>query len=67
MFETSMIARPIVIGIAILGCVAPLCASAQYRPEVQGISVASDIYAHIAGIDLGVEDISRPLPGQIAS
>ena len=26
--------------------------NAQYRPEVQGISVASDIYAHIAGIDL---------------
>ncbi|MDB5759524.1 MAG: hypothetical protein JWM30_2813, partial [Burkholderia sp.] len=24
----------------------------QYRPEMQGISVASDIYAHIAGIDL---------------
>ena len=26
--------------------------NAQYRPEVQGISVASDIYAHIAGVDL---------------
>lgn len=26
--------------------------NAQYRPEVQGISVPSDIYAHIAGIDL---------------
>jgi len=26
--------------------------NAQYRPELQGISVASDIYAHIAGIDL---------------
>jgi len=26
--------------------------NAQYRPEMQGISVASDIYAHIAGIDL---------------
>jgi uncharacterized circularly permuted ATP-grasp superfamily protein len=24
----------------------------QYRPEMQGISVASDIYAHIAGIDI---------------
>jgi len=24
----------------------------QYRPEMQGVSVASDIYAHIAGIDL---------------
>jgi uncharacterized circularly permuted ATP-grasp superfamily protein len=26
--------------------------NAQYRPELRGISVASDIYAHIAGIDL---------------
>jgi len=26
--------------------------NAQYRPEMQGITVASDIYAHIAGIDL---------------
>ena len=26
--------------------------NAQYRPEMQGISVASDIYAHIAGIDI---------------
>jgi uncharacterized circularly permuted ATP-grasp superfamily protein len=26
--------------------------NAQYRPEMQGISVPSDIYAHIAGIDL---------------
>src|SRR4051794_34815179 len=26
--------------------------NAQYRPEMQGISVASDIYAHIAGIDV---------------
>lgn len=26
--------------------------NAQYRPEIQGISVVSDIYAHIAGIDL---------------
>jgi uncharacterized circularly permuted ATP-grasp superfamily protein len=24
----------------------------QYRPEMQGISVASDIYAHIAGVDV---------------
>ena len=24
----------------------------QYRPEMQGISVASDIYAHIAGVDI---------------
>ena len=26
--------------------------NAQYRPEMQGIAVASDIYAHIAGVDL---------------
>jgi uncharacterized circularly permuted ATP-grasp superfamily protein len=26
--------------------------NAQYRPEMQGISVVSDIYAHIAGIDI---------------
>jgi uncharacterized circularly permuted ATP-grasp superfamily protein len=26
--------------------------NAQYRPEMQGISVASDIYVHIAGIDI---------------
>ncbi|WEF35889.1 circularly permuted type 2 ATP-grasp protein [Pseudoduganella chitinolytica] len=26
--------------------------NAQYRPEMQGIRVASDIYAHIAGIDI---------------
>lgn len=26
--------------------------NAQYRPEMQGIKVASDIYAHIAGIDI---------------
>jgi uncharacterized circularly permuted ATP-grasp superfamily protein len=26
--------------------------NAQYRPEMQGISVASDIYAHMAGIDI---------------
>jgi uncharacterized circularly permuted ATP-grasp superfamily protein len=26
--------------------------NAQYRPEMQGIAVASDIYAHIAGIDI---------------
>jgi uncharacterized circularly permuted ATP-grasp superfamily protein len=26
--------------------------NAQYRPEMQGISVPSDIYAHIAGIDI---------------
>ena len=26
--------------------------NAQYRPEMQGISVASDIYAHIAGVDI---------------
>jgi len=26
--------------------------NAQYRPEMQGISVTSDIYAHIAGIDI---------------
>lgn len=26
--------------------------NAQYRPEMQGINVASDIYAHIAGIDI---------------
>jgi uncharacterized circularly permuted ATP-grasp superfamily protein len=26
--------------------------SAQYRPEMQGISVASDIYAHISGVDI---------------
>jgi uncharacterized circularly permuted ATP-grasp superfamily protein len=26
--------------------------NAQYRPEMQGITVASDIYAHIAGIDI---------------
>ena len=26
--------------------------NSQYRPEMQGISVASDIYAHIAGVDI---------------
>jgi uncharacterized circularly permuted ATP-grasp superfamily protein len=26
--------------------------NAQYRPEMQGISVASNIYAHIAGVDI---------------
>lgn len=26
--------------------------NAQYRPEMQGISVVSDIYAHIAGVDI---------------
>jgi uncharacterized circularly permuted ATP-grasp superfamily protein len=26
--------------------------NSQYRPEMQGISVASDIYAHIAGVDV---------------
>ncbi len=26
--------------------------NAQYRPEMQGISVPSDIYAHIAGVDI---------------
>jgi uncharacterized circularly permuted ATP-grasp superfamily protein len=26
--------------------------NAQYRPEMQGISVSSDIYAHIAGVDI---------------
>jgi len=26
--------------------------NAQYRPEMQGISVMSDIYAHIAGVDI---------------
>jgi uncharacterized circularly permuted ATP-grasp superfamily protein len=26
--------------------------NAQYRPEMQGIKVANDIYAHIAGIDI---------------
>jgi len=26
--------------------------NAQYRPEMQGIAVSSDIYAHIAGIDI---------------
>ena len=26
--------------------------NAQYRPEMQGISVTSDIYAHIAGVDI---------------
>lgn len=26
--------------------------NAQYRPEMQGIAVASDIYAHIAGVDI---------------
>ncbi|MGV2290417.1 circularly permuted type 2 ATP-grasp protein [Trinickia sp. YCB016] len=26
--------------------------NAQYRPEMQGVSVARDIYAHIAGIDI---------------
>ncbi|MDQ9170574.1 circularly permuted type 2 ATP-grasp protein [Oxalobacteraceae bacterium R-40] len=26
--------------------------NSQYRPEMQGVSVASDIYAHIAGIDI---------------
>ncbi len=26
--------------------------NAQYRPEMQGIPVASDVYAHIAGVDI---------------
>src|SRR5471032_1022950 len=26
--------------------------NAQYRPEMQGISVVNDIYAHIAGVDI---------------
>ena len=26
--------------------------NSQYRPEMQGITVASDIYAHIAGVDI---------------
>lgn len=26
--------------------------NAQYRPEMQGISVSADIYAHIAGVDI---------------
>jgi uncharacterized circularly permuted ATP-grasp superfamily protein len=26
--------------------------NAQYRPEMQGINVASDVYAHIAGVDI---------------
>ncbi len=26
--------------------------NAQYRPEMQGIAVANDIYAHIAGVDI---------------
>ncbi len=26
--------------------------NAQYRPEMQGITVASDVYAHIAGVDI---------------
>ncbi|MBC3881614.1 circularly permuted type 2 ATP-grasp protein [Undibacterium sp. LX40W] len=26
--------------------------NAQYRPEMKGVSVASDIYAHIAGVDI---------------
>ena len=26
--------------------------NAQYRPEMQGISVTSDVYAHIAGVDI---------------
>ena len=26
--------------------------NAQYRPEMQGIAVASDIYAHVAGVDI---------------
>ncbi|MBK4734885.1 circularly permuted type 2 ATP-grasp protein [Noviherbaspirillum pedocola] len=26
--------------------------NAQYRPEMQGVDVASDIYAHIAGVDI---------------
>lgn len=26
--------------------------NAQYRPEMQGITVANDIYAHVAGIDI---------------
>jgi uncharacterized circularly permuted ATP-grasp superfamily protein len=26
--------------------------NAQYRPQMQGINVASDIYAHIAGVDI---------------
>jgi len=29
-----------------------ILANAQYRPEMQGVKVAGDIYAHIAGIDV---------------
>jgi uncharacterized circularly permuted ATP-grasp superfamily protein len=36
--------------------------NAQYRPEMQGIRVAHDLYAHIAGIDI----VRASLPGQEA-
>lgn len=31
---------------------AQITGNAQYRPEMRGVAVASDIYAHIAGIDI---------------
>ncbi|HBH36831.1 MAG TPA: hypothetical protein DDX06_00420, partial [Curvibacter sp.] len=37
--------------------------NAQYRPEMQGVSVRNDIYAHIAGIDI----VRASLPGQDAT
>ena len=33
--------------------------NAQYRPEMQGVAVRNDIYAHIAGIDI----VRASLPG----
>ncbi|MCZ8254034.1 MAG: circularly permuted type 2 ATP-grasp protein [Hylemonella sp.] len=37
--------------------------NAQYRPEMQGVRVRNDIYAHIAGIDI----VRASLPGQDAA
>jgi uncharacterized circularly permuted ATP-grasp superfamily protein len=37
----------------------PVLCNAQYRPEMQGIDVPGDIYAHIAGIDIVRADDGR--------
>jgi uncharacterized circularly permuted ATP-grasp superfamily protein len=37
----------------------PVLCNAQYRPEMQGIDVPGDIYAHIAGIDIVRDDEGR--------
>jgi|GEM_PF-6344209 len=60
MLETSMIARPVVLGIAILGCVAPLCASAQYRPEVATQIGANKDLIREAELKAAIDETLRP-------